>query len=115
MAITAAAPGAESCGPHQPARTVPPGLQHADAAVARSAQERREAPGGRKHPWLNTGQLRAGLALYTSARRVKAAYLTDQQIIDLADRAARARDARETAGQIPGSNVVVPHRTGDAA
>ena len=48
-------------------------------------------------------------------RRVKAAYLTDQQIIDLAARAAHARSARESSGQVAGSNVIALHAAGDAA
>ena len=49
-------------------------------------------------------------------RRVKAAYLTDQQIIDLAGWAAQAR-ATHPAGDDadPGRNVIRLHRDGDAA
>lgn len=47
-------------------------------------------------------------------RRVKAAYLTDQQIIELAARAAQAR-ATHPAAAVAGGNVVQLHRPGDAA
>ena len=48
-------------------------------------------------------------------RRVKAAYLTDEQIIDLAARAARLRITDDTTAKLPGSNVIALHQTGDAA
>jgi len=48
-------------------------------------------------------------------RRVKAAYLTDEQIIDLAARAARLRTTGDTTATLPGSNVIALHQTGDAA
>jgi len=47
-------------------------------------------------------------------RRVKAAYLTDQQIIDLADQAATAR-TRQTAATAASGNVIRLHKAGDAA
>ncbi len=47
-------------------------------------------------------------------RRIKAAYLTDQQIIDLAAWAAQARATHQAPAQ-PGGNVVALHRPGDAA
>ncbi len=48
-------------------------------------------------------------------RRVKAAYLTDQQIIELAAWAAQARSTHHAASPLPGSNVVELRRAGDAA
>jgi hypothetical protein len=49
-------------------------------------------------------------------RRVKAAYLTDQQIIDLAAWAAQARAIHHAEQALdPSGNVVELHREGDAA
>jgi DNA segregation ATPase FtsK/SpoIIIE, S-DNA-T family len=48
-------------------------------------------------------------------RRVKAAYLTDQQIIELAAWAAQARSTHHAASPLSGSNVVELRRAGDAA
>lgn len=48
-------------------------------------------------------------------RRVKAAYLTDEQIIELAAWAAQSRAEHHALGQIAGSNVVKLHRPEDAA
>jgi hypothetical protein len=50
-------------------------------------------------------------------RRVKAAYLTDEQIIDLAAWAAQARATHHASGLAPqaGGKVVPLHRDGDAA
>lgn len=48
-------------------------------------------------------------------RRVKAAYLTDEQIIELAAWAAQSRSTREALGQVADSNVIKLHRPEDAA
>jgi hypothetical protein len=48
-------------------------------------------------------------------RRVKTAYLTDEQIIELAAWAAQSRSTHPALGRAPGSNVVQLHRPEDAA